>query len=122
MKYRVGIQLSNGKDVLLGKYEENPEYALHCYEFDKSSFTYYDEDTQQERRILQRNHISISILVELMAKIGNVFWKTDVQRSIAETNANINQLSPSREWLDGILQEDGMVDVFRHYYSDAKAR
>ena len=45
-----------------------------------------------------------------------------LQSTTAVANVSFGEDEIGWEELDGILQEDGMVDVFRHYYSDAKAR
>jgi hypothetical protein len=57
-----------------------------------------------------------------MLKICNVQWTANMIRQIAEEWADVDHQSPSRKWLHDVLCEDGMVDAFRHFYPDAKAR
>lgn len=120
-KYRISVKLPNNQEVFLGKAEENPDYAMQCYDLN-SSYTYYDEDLNQERTILEPNLISVRTLTELMGKIGKVYWNESTQRLIADTDADINGSNPGRQWLDKVIEEDGMVDVFRQYYPKAKGR
>jgi hypothetical protein len=58
-----------------------------------------------------------------MSKIANVAWDEKTLRVIAESDeAGLNPDSPSFLWMKAIVEEDEMVDVFRHFYPQAEAR
>lgn len=104
------------KRVFLGSYKNDPKYCTYCYNF--KSTTYYDEDLQKDVISRQQNIIPIGILNELMYKIVNVTWSIDIQRSIE----CVENISPTRQWLNNLLNEDRMIDTFRYYYPNAQSR
>jgi len=58
-----------------------------------------------------------------MAKIVNVMWDNKVLRQISESSeSGLNPDLPSYMWMKKLLDDDGMVDVFRHFYPAAEAR
>ncbi len=140
---------TSSRYVYLGSYEDTEEEALGCYDFDEQ--TYYEDteentpastedndveksayttgvdnlnNQQQLNSFLYRkkNLIGIETLTELMSKIVNVFWNEDIQREIAKTDGQLNSDAPDYMWMKKVLDEDGMVDVFRHFYPRADSR
>jgi hypothetical protein len=83
--------------------------------------SYIDEETGETILAQEGNVVRIETLTELMSKIANVQWSEDTQRLISNTHATVRD-SPPRQWLTSVLQEDGMIDVFRHFYPNAEAR
>lgn len=118
-KFRLAVTVENRR-ILLGRNETTPEYCR--YNYNLNSYYYYDEDMDQEVLAQEENVLSVETLAELMLKITGVKWDETTQRSIATTDATIRRVSPTRQWLSDVLQQDGMVDAFRHYYPDAEAR
>jgi hypothetical protein len=59
-----------------------------------------------------------------MNKVGGAQWDNNVQREIGNSDdATLNTDSPSYIWMKTLLEEDdGMVDVFRHFYPTAEDR
>jgi len=140
---------ASSRYVYLGSYEDSEEEALGCYNFDERT---YFEDTgentpannvvntaknsactteldnfnneQQHHAILcrKKNLISIETLTELVSKIVNVFWDEKTQREIAKSEGQLNTDAPDYLWIKKVLEEDGMVDVFRHFYPRADSR
>jgi exodeoxyribonuclease III len=117
-KYRLCVTV-NDRRVYLGKHETSPEYCLYFYDFAEQ--IYVDEESGETILAQEGNVVRIEILTELMAKIANVQWSEETQRLISNTDATVRD-SPPRQWLTSVLQEDGMVDVFRHFYPTAEAR
>lgn len=140
---------ASSRYVYLGSYEDSEEEALGCYNFDERTYfedtgekktastvvnpaenractTEYDNfnNEQQNHAILYRkkNLISIESLTELMSKIVNVFWDETTQREIAKSEGQLNTDAPDYLWMKKVLEEDGMVDVFRHFYPRADSR
>ncbi len=126
-RWRARVKLADGKYVILGTYEESAEYALFHYTFCELS---YEEDsssstTNNTRTIIcrKKNVLSIEALTELMSKIVNVSWDVPTQREIANSKeADLNPDSPPYVWMKALLEEDGMIDVFRHMYPNAEGR
>jgi exodeoxyribonuclease III len=118
-KFRLCVKV-NGKQIFLGSSEEKEEYCLYMYDF--RAQRWYDEESDREILISKENTVCIDMLAELMNKIAGVEWDEGIMRSIAETDATIEQLSPSRKWLHSVLREDGMIDAFRHFYPEAEGR
>lgn len=118
-KFRLSVLVGNQR-VYLGKHESTKEYCLWNYDF--SGSTYICPETDAERVASEANVISVGTLSELMAKIGGIDWDVQTQRMISTHHAGVRRTSPPRKWLNDILHEDGMVDVFRHLYPTAEAR
>jgi exodeoxyribonuclease III len=118
-KFRLAVTVENRR-ILLGRNESTPEYCRYGY--DLNSSYYHDVDTDQEVLAQEEDVLSVEILAELMLKIAGVKWDEATQRSIATTDATVRRVSPTRQWLSDVLQQDGMVDAFRHYYPEAEAR
>lgn len=118
-KFRLAVTVDNRR-VFLGKNETTPDYCLHCY--DLSEWHYLDEDRGEEVLAQEANVVRLQVLAELMAKIAGVNWDEETLRLIANTEASIRRVSPTRQWLKSILEEDGMVDAFRYFYPTAEAR
>ena len=76
-------------------------------------------DKQEEIPLGQPNRVRVRILSELMKKLVNVEWDEATQREIAEV-ASVDPDTPSRTWLRSLLEQDGMVDAFRHFYPTAE--
>jgi exonuclease III len=112
---------SGGKYVILGTYEDTAEDALFHYTFGELS--YEDSSTNTPTICRKKNVLSVEVLTELMSKIANVSWDIATQREIANsTEANLNPDSPPYLWMKRLLDEDKMVDVFRHMYPEAEGR
>ncbi|KAL3791696.1 hypothetical protein HJC23_003953 [Cyclotella cryptica] len=120
-KFRARVKLPDGKNVMLGSNEDSAEEALESYSFDERFFV--DPENGASTLIRKKNVLGIDSLAELMAKIANVKWDEKILRAIAESDeAGLNPDSPSYLWMKMLIEEDGMVDVFRHFYSEAEAR
>ena len=117
-KYRMSVQLE-GKQILLGGHEESPHHCEYDFDFDAAYYTC--AETDETILAQEENMISISTLAELMGKLGGVEWDLELQRKIAKSDG-VRGYSPPRAWLSQIIQEDKMVDTFRHFYPDAEAR
>lgn len=119
-KYRLAVTLNDGSQVFLGKHELTEEYCFH--EFDLDGHSYEDASTSEIVVAREANTVSINILAELMSKIALVHWSETEQKEIAMSDGDVCRLSPSRKWLNSILEEDGMVDPLRHFYPTAEGR
>ena len=120
-KHRVRVAVGDSKRlVFLGKAESTEEEALYYYDFRGS--TYLDEDEQEERVARKANCICLDTLLELMSKIAGVEWNDATRKEIAATFADVKPASPTIQWLDRIVNDDGMVDSFRYFYPNAKDR
>jgi len=122
-KFRLRVAVtgdSSNRYVILGKAEPSQEEALWYYDF--SGATYFDEDQEEELPSRKANCIGLDTLMELMSKIARVEWDDRTRKLIANTSANVKHASPTIRWLDNIINEDGMVDSFRHFYPTAKDR
>jgi exodeoxyribonuclease III len=109
------------RQIFLGKHEEHPDYCYYYFDFDECSYT--DADTDEHILVSEENVIAISTVAELIGKIGFIEWDEQTQRQIAVTDGIANPLSPPRRWLnDGIMEQDGMIDAFRHFYPTAEGR
>jgi len=111
---------NNTRRVFLGNHELTPDHCSYCY--DLSAQTYIDEETGETVQSREENAVRVGILAELMSKIAGVQWSEERQREIADQYAEAERGSPTRKWLNAVLQEDGMVDAFRHFYPTAQAR
>ena len=56
-----------------------------------------------------------------MMKLVNIHWDVDVLKLIAE-EAGVNSSSPAVDWFGRLMEEDGMVDTFRHFYPSTQGR
>mmetsp|Transcript_23076 Transcript_23076/g.42388 ORF Transcript_23076/g.42388 Transcript_23076/m.42388 type:complete len:605 (+) Transcript_23076:131-1945(+) len=120
-RFRARVKTAENKFVMLGSYEDDAEDALDYYTLDEQSYIDPVDNTATVYR--KKNLLSIEILTELMSKIANVSWNEKTQRQIAESSeAGLNPDSPAYLWMKTLLEEDGMVDVFRHFYPAAEAR
>ena len=114
------------RHIYLGSHECNADDCLDLYTFTER--TYYDEDTKTTKVFQEENTPSVRILVELMNKLIFPYhsdvkvWDDRTVRDIADTVGTVNHHSPSRQWLQSILEEDHMIDTFRHYYPTALGR
>ena len=118
-KYRMTVQV-NERQVWLGSHESHPGYCEYQYNF--QSWNYTCADTDEQIMAAEDNVVSISVLSELMMKIAGIEWSESLQRSIASTAGECSRISPPRQWLNAILEDDGMVDAFRSLYPDAEGR
>ena len=120
-RFRARIKLPDDRYIFLGSYEESAEDALDYYNL---SELYYDNPRTGESTLTcKKNVVSIEALAELMSKIGDVTWDDKILREISESEeTGLNPDSPSFLWMKSLVDEDGMVDVFRHYYPNAEAR
>ncbi len=119
-KYRLAVQLPDGSQVYLGKHELTEEHCYHEYNLDEQS--YQDPATGESIIAKEANAVSIGILAELMAKIVSIQWNEELQRQIAVDDGDVSHVSPSRRWLNTLLEDDGMVDPMRYFYPTAEAR
>lgn len=136
-RWRARVKLGDndnngGRYVILGTYEESADDALFHYTFGE---LYYedpnnnnnddgDTNTNTTRTLCRKkNVLSVEILTELMSKLVNVTWDIKTQREIANSNeADLNPDSPAYKWVKSLLEDDKMVDVFRHMYPEAEGR
>ena len=118
-KFRMAVQL-DGKRIYLGNHEEKSEYCESSFDFTPC----YYECSETGDQILSReeNIVAVTTVAELIEKIGNISWDLDQQKSISSTDGMASRASPPRKWLDQIIEEDEMVDCFRHYYPNAQGR
>ena len=120
-RWRARVKLADDKYTILGSYEESAEDALFPYTF--CELSYEDSSTNTRTICRKKNVLSIEVLTELMSKIINISWNPQTQREIADSKeADLNPDSPAYVWMKTLLEEDGMVDVFRHIYPDAEGR
>lgn len=122
-KFRVRVQPENSaeKFIYLGRHESTEQDALSVYDFGGCS--YRDEDKDEEIVAREPNCVCIDVLTELMSKIGGIVWDAAALKSIASSRDTDNRkASPTVRWLDSVLNEDGMVDTFRHFHPDAQSR
>lgn len=118
-KYRMTVQV-DGKTIYLGGHEASPAYCEYQYNF--QSWEYSCADTNDQILAEEENVVCVSVLAELMMKIARIEWSEEMQREIASTEGSSSRASPSRQWLDTILEKDGMVDAFEQLYPDAEGR
>ena len=109
---------NNTRRVFLGNHELTPDHCSYCY--DLSAQTYIDEETGETVQSREENAVRVGILAELLSKIAGVQWSEERQREIANHYAEAERGSPTRQWLNAVLQEDGMVDAFRHFHPTAQ--
>ena len=118
-KYRLCVKV-NDRPIYLGKHESCADYATYGYDFHAAYFT--DEETGEQVMTRENRTVCVGRLAELMLKLANVEWSEEVQREIATTEASEPLISPKRQWFTKLLEQDGMVDAFRHFYPKAEER
>jgi len=119
-RFKVRVKVGENHYEELGSNEDSAEEALCYYTFDEGS--YVDPDTDETIVCRKKNRLCVVTLVELMHKIANVKWNVETQRQVAE-KAGLNPDHPPTKWVRGLMEgNNGMVDVFRHFYPTAEAR
>jgi hypothetical protein len=118
-KYRMTVQV-DGRQLYLGSHESSPGCCEYSYGFD--SWHYTCAETDEQILAEEDNVVCLSVMAELMSKIAGVQWDEQTQRAIAETAADTSRAQPPRRWLNAVIDEDGMVDAFRHFYPSAEGR
>ena len=118
-KFRLCVSV-DGVRVYLGGHESSKECCEYFYQFDE--WHYECPETGDLKPASIKNEVSIVVLSELMNKIAGIEWNETLQRQIADDQEGIARISPTRQWLECIIQQDEMVDVFRHFYPTAKDR
>lgn len=118
-KFRLCVTV-DGNRVYLGGHESSKECCEYFYNFDE--WHYECPETGDLKSASIKNEVSIKVLSELMIKIAGIEWNETLQRQIANDQEGIARISPTRQWLEKIIQQDEMVDVFRHFYPTAKDR
>lgn len=113
-KFRLAVTVDNRR-VYLGKHESSPEWCSYGFDFDASH--YVDPETDEECIALEANVVRLGVLTELMSKIAGVEWDDATQRQIAGTDAGIRRIKPPTQWLQCMMEQDGMVDTFRFFLS-----
>ena len=121
-RFRTRVKVGENKYAMLGSYEDTAEEALCYYTFDEQS--YVDPANNEITIYRRKNLLCVDTLVELMSKIGNVTWNEKTQREIANSEeVGLNPDNPPYLWMKALLDgEEGMVDVFRHFYPTAEER
>jgi hypothetical protein len=115
------VTVEGDRRVFLGSHEVSKDYCEYSYDFSRRSY----EDSSTGQRVLaqEENVISIGVLAELMLKIAGICWDGAVLREIADSSdASVRRVSPPRAWLQSLLDEDNMIDAFRHFYPTSQAR
>mmetsp|Transcript_24539 Transcript_24539/g.51844 ORF Transcript_24539/g.51844 Transcript_24539/m.51844 type:complete len:584 (-) Transcript_24539:214-1965(-) len=119
-KFRMMVESSDGKQILLGNHEEKADYCEYNFDFNPCHYTCSETGEQilsQEEKI-----VTVATVAELMLKLAKVEWDQDLQRSIASTDGISSRASPPRRWLNQVINDDKMVDCFRFYYPNAEGR
>jgi hypothetical protein len=118
-RYRLLCTINDTQQkVYLGKHESKPEYC----QLNLMETTYVCPETGVTKVASQANTFALSTLAELMAKIAGIVWDEQTLRTIANSIDGVCRQNPSRKWLDTIMEEDEMVDVFRYLYPTAQGR
>ena len=118
-KYRLCVTVDN-RPVFLGKHQSSAEYATALYDYHAEYYT--DEETDVHVLARENRTLCLFQLAELMHKLVNIEWSEEVQREIAQTEASDPRISPKRQWLTDILEQDEMVDAFRYFFPQAQGR
>lgn len=118
LKFRAVVNV-NDRKVFIGGYEQTELDCIANFQFPESR--YYDEDLEEERMSKESNHVYIDTLAELMSKIASVTWDEPTLKDIANTDG-LFKSSPIVEWLNDVLQEDNMCDIFRYFWPKAQGR
>jgi len=120
-KFRLTVTLDDGRVVCLGKVEPTEASCTYYYDFGNSHY-YAHPETGEQHLAKEANVVTLEVLTELMLKIAGVKWDDATQRLISTTGAGVRRVDPPRQWLDSLIEEDGMVDTFRHFYPTAENR
>ena len=122
-RFRLCVTMENPtRTIYLGKHESSEDYCYCGYDFAHEGH-YLDPDTDEPVLGSQPNVVILSVLQELMGKIAKVAWTDQTLREISNTpDAGRQRVHPPRQWLTKLLEEDDMVDTFRHLYPTAEAR
>lgn len=118
-KYRLCVTVDN-RPVFLGKHQSSAESAMAWYDYQAEYYT--DEETSEQVLARENRTLCLFQLVELMYKLVNIEWSEGVQREIAQSEVNAPRISPKRKWLTDVLEQDEMVDAFRHFFPHAQGR
>ena len=118
-KYRLAVDV-DGTQINLGNHEESPEHCEYYYDFGACHYTC--PDTGEETLAQEENLVSVTIVAELMRKLARIEWDLKLQKSIASTDGRTSRAAPPRKWLTEIIDSDGMIDCFRHFYPNAEGR
>jgi len=123
-RYRLAVTMDNPtRTVYLGKHESSEDYCCYGYCFEIPEY-YTDPETEERLLACEANVVSIEVVAELMVKIAKCNdWSDDhfLKQHIAP-NATRARVNPFRQWLNELLRDDDMVDVFRHLHPQADAR
>ena len=122
-KFRARVTIGkpgSERKILLGAHESAPGDCLARFTFPR--VTYLDQDLNNHECVAREaNVILLDTLAELMAKIVKVDWDISILRVIANSEG-AKKSSPTSNWLNCVLKDDGMVDAFRHLFSDCQGR
>ena len=118
-KYRMMVE-QDGKQILLGNHEEKPEICEYYFDFDACHYTC--PVTSKSVIFQERNMIDIKTVAELMLKLARIEWNEQLLQSIAMTDGTTNRASPPRIWLNEVVENDKMIDCFRHFYPNVQGR
>lgn len=117
-KYRMAVKVGE-KTIHLGSHESDPRYCECSYDFE--SWMYVDAASGEEVLAEEENAVFLSVIIELMSKIAGVCWDEKTQRMIGNV-AEASRTAPPRRWLNSVINEDQMVDAFRHFWPNAEGR
>ena len=124
-KFRLAVTVNscgNERRIFLGSHERTPEDCRYGYDVLEAK-SYVDPETGETVVTRRANLVRVAVLSELLHKIAGIVWSDTVQREIARSAATVDDDNPARQWLNhDILQQDGMVDAFRHFYPNAQGR
>jgi len=121
-KYRARITIGKAgseRNLYLGSHEGTADACLSYFSF--HDIKYHDRDLDKDCVARDANVVSVSTLAELMAKIVGIEWDAATIQLIANTDG-LEKSSPTVAWMNMLIEEDGMVDTFRHVFPNAKGR
>uniref|UniRef100_A0A7S1BYX7 Endonuclease/exonuclease/phosphatase domain-containing protein n=2 Tax=Corethron hystrix TaxID=216773 RepID=A0A7S1BYX7_9STRA len=118
-KFRLQVTLSNGRKVLLGDPQSTASDAFSRYDFSLAS--YFDEE-KKETIAPKSNVMSVGHLTELMLKVAGIAWDAATISCVANEFLSLRYLTPTLRWFNSIVNDDGMIDTFRHFYPSAEGR
>jgi exonuclease III len=122
-KFRLQVTMENPtRTIPLGKHCSDAGWCSYGYDFGVVSH-FLDPESDRVLPSCEANVVCLSILQELMLKIAKIEWTDEVLKGIANSDdAGRPRISPYRQWLSTLLEEDNMVDTFRHLYPTARGR